>query len=88
MFKLLHGKIKYSRGFRILAEQTYVQIGLLGFKLTGNDDTSESHITIRLWSGNDDYTLVIPDDKVDSVIARLQEAKANKERNARAVSSK
>lgn len=89
MFKLLHGKNKYSRGIKILVEAAYVGIGLYGFKIR-HDESNETStdVTIDLQSGNDRYYLTIPDDKLDSVIQRLQEAKARKERNAYVASLK
>lgn len=85
MFKLLHTKTKYGRGIKILAERTHVLIGLCGFKLAGTDGPYENFITLEVWSDatTDRYMLTIPDDKVDSVCERLQEAKRNKERNAK-----
>lgn len=89
MFKLLKGKNKYSRGIRIIAEAAYVGIGLYGFKLSGDasGDTS-TDVTIDIQTGNDRFYLTIPDDKIDSVIERLTEAKARKQRNAYVASLK
>ncbi len=82
MFKLLFNKRKYSRGIKILAERTYVAIGLCGFKLVG-EETYTTHITIDLYNDEGTYTLIIPDDKVESVAERLLEAKRKKEHNAK-----
>lgn len=86
MFKLLHSKTKYGRGIKILAERTYVMIGLISLKLAGdNTGYDKGNVSIEIWSdtSRDRYTLIIPDDKVESVCERLLEAKRKKEHNAK-----
>jgi len=87
MFKLLFNKRRYSRGIKMLAEIAYVRIGLVSFKLQAETDYT-AHITIGIWDhDNNEYCLIIPDDKIDSVCERLQEAKRNKECNTRATAN-
>lgn len=71
MFKLLRGTYKRFRGFSIIGEKPYVSI--CNFQAENGD----MHAAIEI-SGSDmkdRFILLIPIDRVDSVIERLQECK-------------
>lgn len=80
MFKLRSSLHKYSRGIKLLAEKTYVSIGDYVWTANNDETTKTIEATITIRGEKETYYLSIPDDKLDSVIKRLQEIQEKRQR--------
>lgn len=79
MFTLRSARNKYSRGVKVLAQRAYVEVTSYVWE-TPNRITSPAEATIVIRDDRETFYLTIPNDKLASVIERLQVIQQRNER--------